>query len=233
MTASLVPGRVLVIGAHPDDAELYAGGTIANWLSSGAVVGFLILTDGRLGSHDPAIDPAEVAVTRLAEAKAAARILGVDEIVFGGSADGNLEHSREAATELVAATIRGFRPDIVIGHDPWRLYELHPDHRAAGFATTDGAIGAREWNAFPSLRERGLAPHRAKELWLMGTTQPDVYIDIEAALPKKLDALAAHESQFAHLDDWREKVEGWARQVGAERGYRAAEAFHRINPAQS
>lgn len=233
MNAMSRPDRVLVIGAHPDDAELYSGGTVASWIAQGISVAFLVLTDGRLGSHDPAIDPAEIAMTRLAEAREAASFLGLDEIAFGGYPDGGLEHSREAATELVAATVRELRPDLVVGHDPWRLYELHPDHRAAGFATADGVIGAREWNAFPSLRKRGLAPHRARELWLMGTTQPDVFVDIEASTSKKLDALALHRSQFAHLGDWRERVEGWGREIGAERGMRAAEAFHRVSPATS
>lgn len=227
------PGRVLVIGAHPDDAELFAGGTVASWIAQGSSVAFLILTDGRLGSHDPSLDPAEVAMTRLAEAKVAGAFLGVDEVAFGGFPDGGLEHSREHATELVAATIREFRPDLVIGHDPWRMYELHPDHRAAGFCTSDGVIGAREWNAYPSLRKRGLSPHRARELWLMGTTQPDAYVDIEASFSAKIDALALHASQFGHLDGWRDRVEGWNRDIGAERGYPLAEAFHRISPTQT
>lgn len=225
--------RALVIGAHPDDAELYAGGTVATWISQGASVAFLLLTDGRLGSHDPAIDPAEVAMMRLAEARDAAALLGLDEIWFGGSPDGGLRRNIDEATELVAATIREFRPDIVVGHDPWRLYELHPDHRAAGTATCDGLVGAREWNAFPSLRARGLSPHRPRELWLMGTTQPDLFIDVETSMDKKLESLAAHRSQFAHLEDWRERVTSWNAEVGLERGYRLAEAFHRVAPAQS
>lgn len=226
------PGRALVVGAHPDDAELYAGGTIARWIAEGCYVAFLVLTDGRLGSHDPAIDPAEVAAVRNAEAREAAAFLGVSEISFGGYADGGLRRELDAATELVAATIREVRPDVVVGHDPWRLYELHPDHRAAGTATCDGLIAAREHHAMPALRQRGLSPHRPRELWLMGTTQPDRFVDVEATMAKKLDALALHRSQFAHLDDWADGVSAWNAEIGAERGYRSAEAFHRIAPAQ-
>lgn len=226
------PGRALVVGAHPDDAELYAGGTIARWIAGGCYVAFLVLTDGRLGSHDPTIDPSEVAATRNAEARSAAAFLGVSEIIFGGFADGGLRQSLEPATELVAATIREVRPDVLLGHDPWRLYELHPDHRAAGFATCDGLVAAREHHAIPSLRQRGLSPHRPRELWLMGTTQPDTFVEVTETMPVKLDALALHKSQFAHLDDWAEGVERWNAEIGAERGYRRAEAFHRIAPAQ-
>lgn len=227
------PARVLTVGAHPDDAELYAGGTLAAWIAEGAYVALLVLTDGRLGSHDPAVDPVKVAATRNAEAREAADHMGIGEIVFGGYPDGGLRQNLEAATELVAATIREVRPDIVIGHDPWRMYELHPDHRAAGTATCDGLIAAREHHAIPSLRQRGLSPHRPEELWLMGSTQPDRFVDIEASMGKKLEALALHRSQFSHLDDWTQKVRTWNSDIGAERGLRAAEAFHVISPASS
>lgn len=227
------PLRILAVGAHPDDIELYAGGTIATWIGEGAYVAMLVLTDGRLGSHDFTIDPVDVAATRNAEARAAADFLGAGEIIFGGFPDGGLRQNLEAATELTAATIREIRPDIVVGHDPWRMYELHPDHRAAGTATCDGLIAAREHHAIPALRQRGLSPHRPEELWLMGTTQPDRFVDVEPTMSKKLDALGLHRSQFGHLSDWSERIASWNAEIGAERGYRAAEAFHVIAPSTS
>lgn len=224
------PARALVVGAHPDDAELFAGGTVAAWCAAGAHVEFCVLTDGRLGSQDPSADPDVVAAVRASECEAAAAVLGVAAVRAGGFPDGGLRAHRDAATMFVARAIREVRPDIVIGHDPWRLYEMHPDHRAAGWATCDGLIAAREHHglAAPAL-PAPLAPaaHRA-DLWLMGTSNPDLFIPVE--METKLRALSAHASQFAHVGDWRARVETWNRAIGGERGHPAAEAFHRALP---
>lgn len=217
------PSRVLVVGAHPDDAELFAGGTVAMWTAAGAHVEFLVLTDGRLGSPDADIDPDQVAATRAAECHVAAEILDVAQVRFGGSPDGGLRAHRDHATDVVARTIREVRPDIVLGHDPWRAFEMHPDHRAAGRATCDGFIAAREHHA---LRPPALPAHRPEELWLMGTSDPDVFSPV--GLDRKLEALGAHASQFAHVSGWQDRVTAWNRSIGAERGYDAAEAFHRV-----
>lgn len=217
------PARALVIGAHPDDAELFAGGTVAAWCAAGAHVEFLVLTDGRLGSPDPSVDPDAVAAVRAAECDAAARTLGVAAVRSGGFPDGGLRAQADAAADLVARTIREVRPEIVIGHDPWRAYEMHPDHRAAGTATCDGFIAAREHHALPSPAP---AAHRPAELWLMGTSQPDLFQPVD--LVRKLAALAAHASQFAHVAGWSDRVASWNRAIGAERGFEAAEAFHRV-----
>lgn len=194
---------------------------MAAWCASGAHVEFLVLTDGRLGSQDPSVDPDDIATTRTKECLAAAAVLGVANVRMGGFPDGGLRANRDAATQLVANTIRAVRPDIVIGHDPWRAYEMHPDHRAAGKAVCDGYIAAREHHA---LAQPSLPAHRSRELWLMGTSEPDLYLPI--SLDRKLDALAAHASQFDHVDGWRDRVTTWGLDIGAERGYDAAEAFH-------
>ncbi|MBI4729615.1 MAG: PIG-L family deacetylase [Acidobacteria bacterium] len=216
--------RILLVGAHPDDCELYAGGTIASWRAEGARVDLLVLTDGRLGSADPAAAPGEIARLRAGEAEAAARGLGAG-IRFGGFPDGALADSRREATLLVARAIRELRPDVLASHDPWRTYELHPDHRACGSAVCDGMIAARE--------AHGLGPgsppaHRPAELWLWGTDHPNHFVDVSAGLERKLDALASHASQFSDVAGWRERVAGWNARIGAERGMRAAEAFRRI-----
>lgn len=221
---TVVPARALVVGAHPDDAELFAGGTVAAWCAAGAHVEFCVLTDGRLGSQDPSVDPDAVAAARARECDAAAAVLGVAAVRAGGFPDGGLRAHRDAATAFVARAIREVRPDIVIGHDPWRLYEMHPDHRAAGWATCDGLIAAREHHALPAPAPPA---HRA-DLWLMGTSNPDLFIPVEMEI--KLRALAAHASQFTHVEGWRTRVEAWNSAIGGERGYVAAEAFHRALP---
>lgn len=219
-SAVTVPARALVVGAHPDDAELFAGGTVAAWCAAGAHVEFCVLTDGRLGSQDPSVEPDAVASVRARECDTAAALLGVARVRAGGFPDGGLRGYRDEATALVARVIREVRPDIVIGHDPWRRHEMHPDHRAAGWATCDGLIAAREHHAVP---DATATAHRA-DLWLMGTSDPDLFIPVE--MEPKIAALAAHASQFAHIGGWDARVEAWNRAIGGERGYTAAEAFH-------
>ncbi|MFA5890223.1 MAG: PIG-L deacetylase family protein [Actinomycetota bacterium] len=218
--------RALIVGAHPDDPELFAGGTAARWARAGAAVRFLLLTDGRMGTQDPDADLGDVARSRIDEAVAAAAVIGAEAPVFAGFPDGELVAHRAAATEVVARAIREFRPDVVVGHDPWRPYEPHPDHRAAGFATCDGVVAAREWHALPALRAAGLDPHRPREVWLMGTGAPDRFVDITATFESKVAALAAHAGQFASVKGWRRRVEDWNARIGAEVGCGFAEAFH-------
>lgn len=222
----MIPARVLAVGAHPDDIELYAGGTLSAWFDAGAAMTFVVLTDGRLGSSDAGRDPDEVASIRAQEARAAAARFGAGVVLLGWP-DGGLELHRTEATTAIAEAIREHRPDVVVGHDPWRLYELHPDHRAAGLATCDAVVAAREHHALNDAAGSGPA-HRAAELWLAGTTQPDRFIDIARTVERKLDALADHASQFEHLDGWRDRVRRWNGAIGAERGYRYGEAFRRI-----
>ena len=126
--------RVLALGAHPDDVELQAGGTIAAWAGEGAHVELACFTAGEKGAHDPASDPAEVARARRREAAAAGAVLGAARVHFLGAVDGELEVTLALRAE-VARLVRTVRPDVVVGHDPWRRWLLHPDHRAAGFLT--------------------------------------------------------------------------------------------------
>ena len=127
------PARVLVVAAHPDDIEFGAGATLARWASAGCEVSFAICTDGSKGTWDPDVDVATLVATRQTEAQAAAKALGATgEVVHLGRIDGELVDDRETESDL-ARWIRTLRPDVLLGHDPWKRYRLHPDHRAAGF----------------------------------------------------------------------------------------------------
>src|SRR5262245_21822553 len=127
------PQRALAIGAHPDDIEFGCAGTLAKWPAAGCEVFHLGLTDGSKGTWDPDADQAERVATRQREQRAAARAVGgTGEVVFLGWIDGELEAGLRQRWE-VAYWIRHFRPDVVLGHDPWRRYRIHPDHRNAGF----------------------------------------------------------------------------------------------------
>ena len=128
------PASALAIGAHPDDVEFGCGATLAKWASQGCVVHHLVLTDGSKGTWDPDADSALLATTRQAEQREAARRLAgpqAGEVVFLGQVDGELDSTLALRGE-VARVIRQLRPEVVLGHDPWKRYRLHPDHRHAG-----------------------------------------------------------------------------------------------------
>lgn len=191
-----VPRRALAIGAHPDDVEFGCGGTLAKWAAAGCEIFHLVLTDGSKGTWDPDVDQAELVVTRQREQRAAARQLGGGrtdgDVVFLGWIDGELDSGLRQRWE-VAYWIRHFRPDVVLGHDPWRRYRIHPDHRHAGFLTTDGIVAARDPKFFP---EQKIAPHRPSSLLLWEADEPDHVESIATTLDQKVRALLAHESQY-------------------------------------
>jgi LmbE family N-acetylglucosaminyl deacetylase len=188
-----VPQRALAVAAHPDDVEFGCGATFAKWAAVGCSIHHVICTDGSKGSWDPDAELEELVRTRQAEQREAARILGgTNDVVFLGRRDGDLEAGPSERREL-ADWIRRLQPEVVLGHDPWRRYRLHPDHRHAGFLLTDSIVAARDPHFFP---ESGLAPHRPSTLLLWEADEPDHVEDVGAHLETKVAALLAHRSQF-------------------------------------
>lgn len=189
-----VPARALAVGAHPDDIEFGAGATLAKWAASGCEVSLCICTDGSKGSWDPGADLGALVATRQHEVRAAADALGATgEVVFLGRVDGELDNDRATRSDL-ARVIRELRPDVLLGHDPWQRYRLHPDHRAAGFLTTDSLVAARDPHFFA---EHGIAHHRPSALLLFEADEPDHAESLDDAnLAAKVAALAAHHSQY-------------------------------------
>jgi LmbE family N-acetylglucosaminyl deacetylase len=189
-----VPARALAVGAHPDDIEFGAGATLAQWAAEGCEVSMVVCTDGSKGTWDPAADLAQLVDTRQSEARDAAAALGATGVVaFLGVIDGELENDRPTRSAL-ARVIRELRPDVLLGHDPWKRYRLHPDHRAAGFLTCDALVAARDPHFFP---EHDLAPYRPSALLLFEADEPDhAEPASEAGLAAKVAALEAHRSQY-------------------------------------
>jgi LmbE family N-acetylglucosaminyl deacetylase len=218
----------LAIGAHPDDVELQAGGTVAAWAREGVRVELACFTAGEKGARDPDADPAEVARVRRREAAAAAARLGASGVHFLGATDGELQATLELRV-AVARLIRQLRPDVVVGHDPWRRWLLHPDHRAAGLLTVDGVVAARDPLYAPELASEGLPPHRPHSVLLFGTDAPDEVVDISATIDAKLAALRAHASQIGDPADMERRVRTWNAAIGADFGLPLAEAFHLLD----
>jgi LmbE family N-acetylglucosaminyl deacetylase len=229
-----VPRIALAVGAHPDDVEFGSGGTLAKWSAAGCVVHHLVCTDGSKGTWDPSADAAALVAVRESEQRTAAKALGATgSVTFLGEVDGELEVTL-ALRGALAEVIRRVQPDVVLGHDPWKRYRLHPDHRAAGFLVCDGVVAARDPFFFP---EQGLAPHRPSTLLLWEADEPNHAEDVTATLETKLAALEAHASQFestmgavdeAGLDAFRTLVRTRLAEHGARAGVPAAELFAAI-----
>ncbi|MHB1138221.1 MAG: PIG-L deacetylase family protein [Microthrixaceae bacterium] len=192
-----VPERALVIVAHPDDAEFQAGATLAKWSRQGTVVSHLVLTDGSKGTWDPGADQAALVLRRQQEQRDAAGALGATgEVVFLGEVDGELG-TGSGLRGRVAQVIRRLRPSVVLGHDPWKRYRLHPDHHAAGRLCVDGVVAARDPFFHPEQLRDGLVPHRPDALLLF---EADVANHAEVVDEQdhlaRLAALEAHVSQM-------------------------------------
>lgn len=188
-----VPAHALAIAAHPDDVEFGCGATLAKWAAAGCVVSHLVCTDGSKGSWDPDDDVAALVVTRQREQRDAAAALGATgEVVFLGWPDGELESGLRQRWE-VAYWIRRLRPDVVLGHDPWKRYRIHPDHRNAGLLACEGIVAARDPHFFP---EQEVAPHRPSTLLLWEADEVDHLEDVTGHTDAKLAALEAHVSQL-------------------------------------
>jgi len=197
---ALGTARVLAVGAHPDDAEYYAGGTLARFADAGANVTLLVCTGGGLGGRG-LDDPVAV---RASEQAVAAGIIPFHSRVNLGRADGELANDDSLRERLVHA-LRRVRPDIVFAHDPRAVFApvrdrfrlQHSDHRAAGQGLLDSVYPrAPSRNFFPEqLAEPGVEPWYPREVWLMDTAEPSVRVDVTKTFERKLDALRAHASQ--------------------------------------
>jgi len=122
---------VLVITAHPDDAEFGVAGTVARWTQEGKQVVYIVCTSGDKGTSDRSMKPEKLAEIRKKEQKAAAKVLGVKEVVFLGYPDQGLEDTPEFRKELVRM-IRIYQPKIVVTSDPYRRYLWHRDDMVLG-----------------------------------------------------------------------------------------------------
>jgi len=187
------PDSALVIAAHPDDAEFQCGATLAKWAASGTTVHYLICTDGSKGTWDPDTDQKALVITRQEEQIAAARSLGsTGSVLFLEQIDGELQ-SDLATRSQVAKAIRQLRPDAILGHDPWRRYRLHPDHRHAGLLAIEGIVAARDPLFFP---EHALDPHRPAVVLLFEAEEPDHAEEVTGWASAKSAALLEHRTQF-------------------------------------
>ncbi|MEQ1873832.1 MAG: PIG-L family deacetylase [Ilumatobacteraceae bacterium] len=230
------PTSALAIGAHPDDVEFGCGATLSKWAADGCQVHHLILTDGSKGTWNADADiPALVAARKREQHEAARRLSGsrAGTVTFLEQVDGELDSGLKMRGE-VARVIRTVQPQVILGHDPWKRYRLHPDHRHAGLLACEGIVAARDPHFF---KEHHLAAHRPDVLLLWEADEPDHAEDVAEWVDIKLNALEAHESQFestmkavdpAELELFRSRIRSRLAGLGEPYGFAAAEVFKRI-----
>ncbi len=219
--------RVLVIAAHPDDPEFGCAATMAKWAAQGQQVDYLLLTSGDQGNRDRLVHPSEIAARREEEQRAAAETLGINSVTFLRYPDGMLVNDMDLRRRL-CGLIRTFRPHAIVTIDPWRPYQLHPDHRAAGYGALDAARGSHAWHLFPE-QLNGLEPWRVREVFLFWTNAPDYWEDVSDYMDLRCQSLRQHVSQLRGNEDGVEaRVRQSARDTGQPLGYAYAEAFKRL-----
>ena len=228
------PARAMVVTAHPDD-EIGCAGTVALWTGEGSEVAFVVCTNGNKGTEDPEMTPERLAKIREEEQRNACRELGVEDVVFLGYPDGELEDTRQLRMEIVRE-IRRFRPEVVFTHSPLNsLRHTHRDHRMCGTATLDAIFPyARDPLHFAELTQQGFQPHKVGTALLWSSSTPNEYVDISRTVEQKRQAMLQHRSQFV---DRRSRdpntepawfvVEG-AKRLGEQAGMEYAEAFHKL-----
>jgi LmbE family N-acetylglucosaminyl deacetylase len=184
--------RVLIVGAHPDDADIKAGGTAARWCDLGAVVRLVSLTNGQAG-HQTMHGP-ELARRRKAEAQAAAAVIGATYEVLDipdGELDDRLEYRHR-----VIRLIRSFRPDLLIAH---RTVDYHPDHRFAGLLVQDAAYLLTVPAICPDVPHMQQMPvilYFSDAFKKPCRFEPHIVVDIEEQLDRIAGMLHCHASQF-------------------------------------
>ena len=225
--------RILCISAHPDDNEFTIAGSVARWAREGREVAFCLVTTGGAGVNEHTPSSEGLIPIREKETRAAARILGVKELVLLGYADGSLEPTLTMRRDLTRV-IRRYRPDVVVCGDPTVRYYghdylNHPDHRAVASAALDAVFPSAETSViFPELLAEGLAPHKVKQVFITGSLEPDVFVDVSATLSVKSRALKAHRSQVGKGEWVDQLLKAWALRDGKRGGLRYAEAFRRM-----
>ena len=211
--------------AHPDDLEFSSAGTVARFAREGKRIVLIQVTSGDRGTQDRTFTPEVLSAAREEEEHEAARRIGIAEVVYLREPDGAVVADL-ALRERITKMIRTHRPDVIVTHDPFRPYALHPDHRAVGTATHDAVYPtARDHLCFPDHLASGLEPHRTAEIWYFGTESPDIHIDITDTFEDKIHALKAHKTQVGDGEGMADRLRGFSTELAKDQPFELAEAF--------
>lgn len=223
------PAHVMVVTPHPDDAEYGVAGTVARWARDGKQIVYVVCTNGDKGTSDNNMKPEELAHIREKEQMAAAKVLGVREVIFLRYPDQSLEDTPEFRKALVRL-IRLYKPEVMVTADPYRRYIWHRDHRITGQVTLDAVFPyARDPLSYPDLMKEGLHPHKVKEIMFWASEDVNYRTDITETFHLKLAALRCHESQVGHIPpkELEDRLKQRHRTLAEGEAFQLAEAFHR------
>src|SRR2546421_3936142 len=205
--------EAMVVGAHPDDDDFAAAATSALWVKQGKKVVWVVMTDGAEGSEVPSLVDTDFMLTREQEQRMACEVLGVQAVEFLRFPDGYLTNNDETRRAVVRL-LRKYRPRIVITHDPSMHFGYfggtdrddepdatgfinHSDHRTTGNITLDAIYPATgNPRSYRELLAEGLQPYKVHEIYLFGSNQPNIYIDVTETIDLKGQGLQCHVSQL-------------------------------------
>ena len=226
---------LLAFSPHPIDTELGIGGTVARLTREGKEVVYVLCTNGDKGSSDPEIMPEKLAAIREQEQLAAAKILGVKEVIFLRHPDLGLEETPEFRQEILRMILE-YRPEIVATCDPYhRIYLSNRDHRVLGRVVLDDVWPAAQApNTYPGLLKQGYQLHKVKEVWLWQSDQPNLRMDISDTFDIKKQAINCHKSQRSAPENPGFDAQIIERATAAAKGenYKYGEAFFRLEVLQ-
>lgn len=224
-----IPESAMAISAHPDDNEFICVGTLARWARAGTLVTYVLCTSGDVGIDEPGMTREKATQIRETESMEAARIAGVNQVVFLREPDGLLQPTLELRKKLVRE-IRKYKPEVIVVGDPTIVwsgddYINHPDHRAAAQAGLDATFpAAGQPNLFEELAQEGLAAHKVRKVYVNVWDKADVFVNIEDTIDIKVAALRAHKSQ---MKDWDPEtmIKKWASDTAKGKEMEHAEGF--------
>ncbi|MFC1899263.1 PIG-L deacetylase family protein [Chloroflexota bacterium] len=222
--------QVMVVAPHPDDAEFGVAGSVAKWVKEGKEVVYVLATNGDKGTSDINMPPEKLVRIREKEQMTAAKMVGVNDVVFLGHPDQSLEDTDEFRKEIVRL-IRMYRPETVVTSDPYRRYVWHRDHRITGRVVLDAVFPyARDHLSYPDLLKEGLKPHKVKEILFWGAEEQNCHLDITDTFNVKIAALSCHRSQIKdhNSSDLTERMRKHYQVLAKGENYELAEAFHRV-----
>jgi LmbE family N-acetylglucosaminyl deacetylase len=215
--------------------EFGCAGTLALWADAGADVTLCIATDGSTGTQDRDLMGERLSQLRKKESRAAADVIGINEVVWLDYQDGYVEYTLDLRRDI-ARVFRRYKPHRFVVMEPAPTVEdrfiNHPDHRAIGQASLDVSMTAGTTPGhFPELLDEGFDPWRGlREVWITGPGQKPRAVDISRTIDRKIEALKRHQSQ---VGDDIEQIAGFVRRFTAEagqvHGYDYAETFSVIS----
>src|SRR5947208_7539191 len=190
--------RVIAFGAHPDDCDIRASGTAALFAAAGHAVKFVSVTNGDVGHQT--LHGTALAERRLAEAKESARRLGIEYEVLNNH-DGELLPTLEVRKQVIRQ-IRQWNADIVLAPRP---NDYHPDHRYTGVLVQDAAymvVVPHLVPEVPAIRKNPVFLYYEDNFQRPNPFRPDIAVDLDGTIDKKIDAMDSHVSQFYEWLPW-------------------------------